>query len=118
MALPTRQVSWLLALNASHPAFLSNRGQWPLSPPHEEMSCLSVTVARLRRFRTDFPILPDFLSRPPSVNIIFVLAFLSIPTTFLRCQHLTLTWAGHHSVIVFCNTAHGVLHHPQVNNSL
>jgi len=30
----------------------------------------------------------------------------------------SLTWARYHSVIVLCNTAHGVLHHPQVNNSL
>ena len=59
----------------------------------EEKSCSPVTVARLRRNCTGFPILPDFLSRPPSMNSMLVLTLLSIPISFLHCQRLALSHA-------------------------
>lgn len=41
------------------------------------MNRLPVTVARLRRIRTGFPILPDSSSGPPGVNNLIVLEVYS-----------------------------------------
>jgi hypothetical protein len=59
----------LLAPNAAHLAFPSSINRTvTIFLIVEEMSRLPVTVARLRRICTGFPILPDSASRPPNIK--------------------------------------------------
>ena len=55
-------------------------------PEIEVMSCLPVTVARLRRIYTDFPIMPELPCQAPGENARRSITAHSIPITSLCCQ--------------------------------